>query len=89
MLNGADDWEMYSWGGSALIYDSDIAARLCCPSELRRTDGGRKRPNASEEWLDTQARALAQAARIVRRTIAALLLTVTETGAAQPAALTA
>ena len=31
LLNGADNWSMYSWGGSALIYDSDIAARLCCP----------------------------------------------------------
>ena len=32
LLNGADDWSAYSWGGSALIYDSDIAERLCTPS---------------------------------------------------------
>lgn len=61
MLNGAQDWNQYSWGGSSLIYDYDIAARLCCPSELKKTRNGERRPNAREEWLDVQARALAQA----------------------------
>ena len=28
MLNGAQDWSQYSWGGFSLIYDSDIAERL-------------------------------------------------------------
>ena len=36
MLNGADDWKAYSWGGSSLIYNQDIAERLCSPSELKR-----------------------------------------------------
>ena len=65
MLNGAADWEQYSWGGASLIYNSDIAARLCGPSELKKTRGGERRPNSREEWLDTQARALTQAARLV------------------------
>lgn len=65
MLNGAHDWEQYSWGGSALIYDGDIAERLCSPSELKKTRNGERRPNSREEWLDTQARALHQAARRV------------------------
>lgn len=65
LLNGADDWSAYSWGGSALIYNGDIAARLCCPSELKRTRNGERRPNSREEWLDTQARALFQAANRV------------------------
>ena len=70
LLNGADDWSAYSWGGSALIYDGDIAERLCCPSELKKTKGGENRPNSREEWLDVQARALSQAARhIVREAI--------------------
>ena len=69
MLNGADDWSAYSWGGSALIYDSDIAERLCSPSELKKTRGGERRPNAREEWLDTQARALYQAAHRVTAAI--------------------
>lgn len=69
MLNGASDWSAYSWGGAALIYDEEIAARLCTPSELKRTHNGQRRPNASEEWLDTQARALYQAARRVKDTV--------------------
>ena len=62
LKNGASDWDQYSWGGSSLIYNSDIAERLCCPSELRKTRNGERRPNSREEWLDTQARALRQAA---------------------------
>lgn len=61
LLNGAQDWGQYSWGGCSLIYDGDIAARLCTPSELKRTRNGERRPNSREEWLDTQARALFQA----------------------------
>lgn len=60
-LNGATDWNAYSWGGCSLCYDSDIAERLCNPSELKRTRNGERRPNSREEWLDTQARALKQA----------------------------
>ena len=62
LLNGASDWAAYSWGGCSLIYNSDICERLATPSEQKRTDGGRLRPNNREEWLDTQARALYQAA---------------------------
>ena len=61
-LNGAADWRQYSWGGCSLCCDRQIAERLCTPSELRKTRGGDRRPNAREEWLDTQARALFQAA---------------------------
>lgn len=67
LLNGASDWSQYSRGGSSLIYNEDIAARLCTPSELKKTRNGERRPNAREEWLDTQARALYQAARMVQR----------------------
>ena len=48
-----------------MIYDKEIAERLCTKTELRKTDGGQKRPNSQEEWLDTQARALFQAEQIV------------------------
>lgn len=64
-LNGARDWSEYSWGGSALVYDGDIAAALCTPSELKKTRNGDRRPNSREEWLDVQARALRQAFRRV------------------------
>lgn len=62
-LNGSRDWSEYSWGGSALVYDGDIAAALCTPSELKKTRNGERRPNSREEWLDVQARALYQAFR--------------------------
>lgn len=67
LLNGAADWDQYSWGGCALIYDADIAKRLCTPTELKKTRNGSRRPNANEEWLDTQSRALYQAAAAVAR----------------------
>lgn len=67
LLNGADNWSRYSWGGCSLCYDNDIAERLCTPSELKRCHGGDRRPNSREEWLDTQARALNQASSLIRR----------------------
>lgn len=65
LLDGALDWQQYSEGGCALCYDRDIAARLCSPSEFRRTRGGERRPNGQETWLDVQSRALYQAANFV------------------------
>ena len=65
LLNGASDWSQYSWGGCSLIYNEDIALRLCTPSELKKTRNGSRKPNASEEWLDTQARALYQASSLI------------------------
>ena len=61
ILNGAISWEDYSYGGCSLIYDGDIAERLCTPSELKKKDGGRLAPNSQESWLDVQTRALRQA----------------------------
>ena len=66
LLNGAADWAQYSWGGCSLVYDEDIALRLCTPSELKKTKNGQRKPNATEQWLDTQGRALYQAARLVK-----------------------
>ena len=68
LLNGAQDWSSYSCGGSALIYDYELAERLCTPSELARKDGGRLSPNSRETWLDVQARALLQACALIGRT---------------------
>ncbi len=66
-LNGADDWHCYSLSGCSLAYDSDIAARLCTPSELKKVRNGNRRPNSCEDWLDVQARALYQAFNRVKR----------------------
>ena len=65
LLNGAEDWQEYSGGGCSLIYGGDIAARVCTPSELKRTRNGERYPNSRETWLDVQARALSQAARLI------------------------
>lgn len=62
LLNGARDWNQYSEGGCSLIYDKDIAERLCTPSELKRltrSNGSLKdRPNSRETWIQCQARAV-------------------------------
>lgn len=63
--NGAIDWLAYSEGGNALVYDADIAARLCNHTELRRTHNGELDPNERENWIQCQARALSQAATLI------------------------
>ena len=67
LLNGASDWQQYSEGGCALVYDADIAERLCSASELKRCKGGERQPNARENWIECQTRALWQAAALVSR----------------------
>lgn len=67
LLNGAANWNQWAYGGCGLVYDSDIAERLCSKSELKRKDGGRLPPNSHESWLDVEARAVSQAAWWVLR----------------------
>jgi hypothetical protein len=65
LLNGAADWQQFSWGGCALIYDGQIAVMVCTSSELKRKKGGELPPNSREQWLDVQARALFQAEHLI------------------------
>lgn len=65
LMNGASNWYEYSEGGCSLIYDGQIAARLCTRSELKRTKNGLNNPNRYETWLDVQGRALYQASEIL------------------------
>lgn len=67
LLNGAANWFQYSYTGCSLIYDEDIALRLCTISELKKAKFGRNNPNKYESWLDVQARALIQAERMIRQ----------------------
>ena len=69
LLNGADNWRQYSYCGNAYIYDEDIAAALCTPSEYRKTKGGEKEPNKRETWLGVQARALFHAEILIKSAI--------------------
>ena len=65
-LNGASDWSQYSYGGCALVYDSDICERLCTANAAKRLKYGEHKPALYDSWLDAQVVALKQAARIVR-----------------------
>lgn len=69
MLNGAKNWTEYSYGGSSLIYNEDIAERLATPSEyesrISKKYGLNDHANKNETWLDVQARALYQASQLV------------------------
>ena len=65
LLNGAMDWDEYSYGGCSRIYDKDIAKTLCTPSELKKKKFGELSPYKGGTWLDVQARALYQACSII------------------------
>ena len=67
LLNGAENWRHYSEGGCALIYNSDIAERLCAPWEIKRTQNGTRNPNSRETWMLVQSRALSQACELILR----------------------
>ena len=67
LFNGASSWQQYSEGGCSLIYNADIAERLCSPSELKRCKGGERAPSGRETWLDCQSRALWQAHKVVEK----------------------
>tara|TARA_B100000424_G_scaffold43006_1_gene29292 strand:- start:637 stop:1050 length:414 start_codon:yes stop_codon:yes gene_type:complete len=74
LLNGASNWEEYSYGGCSLIYNEDIAERLLTPSELKKfyyedcsliKFNNYKNPNKKEDWMQMQARALFQAMMLI------------------------
>ena len=67
LLNGASNWFEYSYGGCSSIYNQDIAESICTPSELKKTRQGDRNPNANEDWMQCQARALGQACHLVLR----------------------
>ncbi len=71
LLNGAENWKEYSYGGNMYIYDEDIAKALCTPSELKRCthkDGSLYNPNGMY-WLNVQASACRQAFLLIKSII--------------------
>ena len=66
LLNGAESWKDWAYSGCGLVFDWDIAERLSTPSELRKKRGGELPPNAKETWLDVEARAVGQAAAVIK-----------------------
>ena len=75
LLNGAMNWKQFSWGGCSLVYDVQIAKRLCSQSELKKTHDGERQPNANEQWLDVQTRALHQAESTIYACIHSIIIT--------------
>ena len=75
LLNGAMNWKQFSWGGCSLVCDVQIAKRLCNASELKKTRNGERQPNANEQWLDVQTRALHQAENMIYSCIHSVVIT--------------
>lgn len=67
LLNGADDWAKYSWGGAALCYNEDICRRLCPKSFQKRKRSGMLPPEGRREWLDVQTSALHNAEWLLKK----------------------
>ena len=65
LLGGASSWAAFSYGACALVGDWEIAERLCDEADYMRLYecGGLERQGVT--WADEQARALAQAERIL------------------------
>ena len=70
-LNGAQNWIAWAWGGSGLVYHTDIAKRLCTASEREKwyKRGCPNRANPREKWLDVEARAVRQAWRMIEEAV--------------------
>lgn len=66
LLDGAADWHEYAAGGFGRVYNCEICAALCSPSDRARLHDGRRMPNSSETWIDVEARALSQAWEMLR-----------------------
>jgi hypothetical protein len=60
-LNGAQDWSSWAYGGCGLVCNYAICDTLCTESEKKITKNGLRKPNARENWLDVEARAVRQA----------------------------
>lgn len=75
LLRGARDWQQYSNCGFSLVGNSEIAERLCSPTQFYIYERGMKAPvgmrtlhgtaHSNSSWLDVQAVALKQAAEMI------------------------
>lgn len=67
LLNGADNWQQYSYSGHALTFDYDIGQILCSPSDFKRFGLKKRKTISSETWLNIQVMALWEAYRLIYR----------------------
>lgn len=78
LLNGARDydkphdelrnWIRYSEGGGALIWNVDIAKRVCTPSQYKKLENVIGTWEDKHEWIKIQARCLYDAAQLIYKT---------------------
>ena len=68
MLKGADNWETFSRGGCALIYNGDIVKTLCTPAIIDHYNSGRLNISADNifKW---QRQALQHAERLIMQSV--------------------
>ena len=67
LLEGADDWSQYSYGGCSLIATYDIIERIGTDKQLRKYEEDGCAWHDSEGWLDDQTKYLIKAkTRIIK-----------------------
>lgn len=68
LLNGADNWERYSRGGCALVYNGDIVKTLCTPAIIERYNSGALNVS-TDDIFKWQRQALQQAERLIMQNV--------------------
>lgn len=72
---GADSWTSCAYGGGVhFLNREEICKTLCSPSEQKKTNYGKRKPNSCETWEDVSARAYSQAATLLKIAAAELNL---------------
>lgn len=68
LLNGAADWERFSRGGCALVYNGDIVKTLCTPAIIERYNSG-KLNISTDDIFEWQRQALRQAELLIMQNV--------------------
>ena len=70
LLNGAADWEIYSRGGCAMVYNGDIVKTLFTPARCAEYLNNCNKDNFSTDYIfDCQRLALQQAERLIMQNV--------------------
>lgn len=68
LLNGATDWEHFSRGGCALVYNGAIVKTLCPPAIVERYNSG-KLNVSTDDIFEWQRQALRQAELLIMQSV--------------------
>ena len=82
LLNGAFDyykpydeqahWKRYSEGGCSLIWNIEIAQRVCTPNQYKKLEDKINSGDDTHDWIMIQARCLFDAAQLIYQTFNSL-----------------